>query len=157
MRDRKLDDAAGQKLDERQKKTDQELERLTGRVTKEDRERQREAEKKDNSQIGQAVKKMREVEERLGQPDTGEETRKKQSEIVKDLDTLISQARRQGQRTKGQRTPRVREAGNPNGQPGNQDNDPSNTAQGTGPQAPEGEEPAGNGRQQGHLGKPARA
>ena len=29
---------------------------------------------------------MRDVEERLGKPDTGEETRKKQTEIVKNLD-----------------------------------------------------------------------
>ncbi len=55
--DRKLDDAAAKKLDERQKKTDAELERLTGRVTKQDREKQRDAEQKDSSQIGQAVKK----------------------------------------------------------------------------------------------------
>ena len=34
---------------------------------------------------------MREVEERLGKPDTGEETRKRQAEIVKNLDQLIEQ------------------------------------------------------------------
>ena len=49
---------------------------------------------------------MRQVETKLGQDDTGDETRKTQGEIVKDLDTLIAQARKQQQQMqmkKGQR------------------------------------------------------
>ena len=41
---------------------------------------------------------MREVEERLGKPDTGEETRKKQTEIVKNLEQLIEQMRNPARR-----------------------------------------------------------
>jgi hypothetical protein len=36
---------------------------------------------------------MREVESRLGKPDTGEETRQKQAEIVKNLEQIIDQMR----------------------------------------------------------------
>ena len=36
---------------------------------------------------------MRDVEQRLGQPDTGEETRKKQGEIVQDLESILKQLR----------------------------------------------------------------
>jgi hypothetical protein len=39
------------------------------------------------------IKQMREVEQRLGKTDTGDETRKKQTEIVKNLEQLIEQMR----------------------------------------------------------------
>ena len=131
----KPDDAVGQKLDERQKKTDEELERLTGRTTKKDREKQKQqSEKDDNSPLGQTVKKIREVEEKLGQPDTGEQTRKKQGEIVKDFDTLIAEAKKSAQ-GKGKPGRRQR-PGDPNGQPGNQPGTDGNTAQGANPMAP---------------------
>jgi hypothetical protein len=43
--------------------------------------------------LGDLIKQMREVEQRLGKPDTGEETRQKQTQIVKRLDGLIEQMR----------------------------------------------------------------
>lgn len=43
--------------------------------------------------LGDLIKQMREVEQRLGKPDTGEQTRQKQTEIVKRLDGLIEQMR----------------------------------------------------------------
>ncbi len=72
------------------KKLDEHLEELSGRKRK----------KKDGGEGGEGsgpladvIKRMREVEQRLGKPDTGEETRKKQSEIVKNLDQMIEQLR----------------------------------------------------------------
>ena len=46
--------------------------------------------------LGQVIKEMREVEQRLGKPDTGEETRKKQKQIVKNIETLIEQMKQSG-------------------------------------------------------------
>jgi hypothetical protein len=43
--------------------------------------------------LGDLIKQMREVEQRLGKPDTGDETRQKQTQIVKRLDGLIEQMR----------------------------------------------------------------
>src|SRR4029079_1263025 len=72
------------------KDLDEHLEELLGR-----RKKKKEQEEEDgNSPLGKVVKEMREVEGRLGKPDTGEETRKKQAEIVKNLDGLIEQMRR---------------------------------------------------------------
>ena len=69
----------------------------------------------DDGPLGDLVKQMREVEQRLGKPDTGEQTRQKQTEIVKRLDTMIEQIRKsQGQ---GQAMRMIRR-GNKPGQPG---------------------------------------
>ena len=58
---------------------------------------------------------MRQVETKLGEEDTGDETRKTQGEIVKDLDQLIAQAKKQGQQ-RGQMRRRQR-PGQPQGGP----------------------------------------
>ena len=49
--------------------------------------RRRQQDGEDERPALQVIKEMREVEERLGKPDTGEETRKKQAEIVKKIET----------------------------------------------------------------------
>ena len=46
--------------------------------------------------MGQIIKEMRDVEQRLGKPDTGEDTQGKQKQIVKQLETLIEQMRQSG-------------------------------------------------------------
>ena len=46
---------------------------------------------------------MDEVKERLGKPDTGEETRKKQAQIVKKMETLIEQAKNSQGQSRGMR------------------------------------------------------
>lgn len=87
------DKPAGPDLKGKAKDLDEHLEELTGRRRK----------KKDRDDdggsgaLGQVIKQMRDVEERLGKPDTGEETRKKQEQIVKNLETLIEQLRNSGQ------------------------------------------------------------
>ncbi len=132
--EKKLEDAAGQKLNDKEKVTDEHLRELTGRAPK---KKEQEGKGQDeNSPLAQAVKKMREVEERLGQPDTGEETRKKQSEIVKDLDTLIAQAKKAGQ-AKGKMRPGQRMKGQGQ-QPGDQQGEqPGANAQGVGASKPQ--------------------
>src|SRR6185312_74863 len=73
-----------------EKDLDKELERITGKKEKPKNQRDRKGEE-ENGPLGQVIKEMRDVEERLGKPDTGEETRKKQTEIVKNLEQLIEQ------------------------------------------------------------------
>jgi hypothetical protein len=80
--------------------------------------------------LGDLIKQMREVEQRLGKPDTGEETRQKQTEIVKKLDTMIEQMRT---RQVSMRQMRQGKPGQP-GQPGQQ---PGAMAQGAPPMKPE--------------------
>jgi hypothetical protein len=81
------------------KDLDEHLERLTGRVKKKkpgEGEGQGQGGGED-SPLGEVIKRMREVEQRLGKPDTGEETRQKQAEIVKNLEQLIEKARSSSQ------------------------------------------------------------
>src|SRR5439155_11457328 len=81
--------------------------------------------------LGDLIKQMREVEQRLGQPDTGEQTRQKQTEIVKRLDGLIEQMRLV--RSQSQMMRMMRQGQKP-GQQGQQaNNDPQ---QGVGLQKP---------------------
>jgi len=70
------------------KPIDERLEELTGRKKK------KPGQQGDGSgPLSETIKQMREVEKRLGEPDTGEETRKKQAEIVKKLDSVLEQLR----------------------------------------------------------------
>ncbi len=55
--------------------------------------RQGEKQDEESGPMGDLIKQMREVEQRFGKPDTGEETRQKQTQIVKRLDGLIEQMR----------------------------------------------------------------
>jgi hypothetical protein len=81
------------------KDLDEHLEELTGRRKK----------KKDNQDgegsgpLGEVIKKMREVEQRLDKTDTGEQTRQKQTEIVKNLEQLIQELRKSSSQAKGKR------------------------------------------------------
>jgi hypothetical protein len=77
-----------------QKKLDEHLEEISGKKPRQKGGKDGKGEQgagEDQGPLGDLVKQMREVEERLGKPDTGEETRKRQSEIVKKMDGLIEQ------------------------------------------------------------------
>ncbi len=80
------------KLGGKDKEIDQELEALAGRKRKrpngDDGER--------TGAIGEMIKEMRDVEKRLGKPDSGEDTQAKQKQIIKRIDTLIEQVRQSG-------------------------------------------------------------
>jgi hypothetical protein len=112
---------------------DKELIRITGRKEKPKDQRERKKEE-ETGPLGQVIKEMRDVEERLGKPDTGEETRKKQSEIVKNLDGLIEQMKNAPSQSMamkmlrgGQKPGQPQQPGQPGNQPGAMANGPPPT------------------------------
>lgn len=100
-------------LDEKERELDQRLEELTGRR----RRRPHRDTDEDSGPLGQIVKEMREVEQRLGKPDTGEDTQNRQKQIVKRIQTLIEQARQSGS---SQSLTMRRERPSPGQKPGSQ-------------------------------------
>ena len=109
-----------------EKDLDERLRELNGKKDKPKNDRPRKPED-ETGPLGQVIKEMRDVEERLGKPDTGEETRKKQGEIVKNLDAMIermknapsqSMAMRMIREGKDQGPPRPPKNGQPGQQPG---------------------------------------
>jgi hypothetical protein len=102
-----------QDLTGKSKDLDEHLEELTGRK----RKKKDQDEQEGSGPLSKVIKEMREVEQRLGKPDTGEETRKKQTEIVKNLEQLIEQLRNSSSQSRGLRIRMVRQAGQQPGQP----------------------------------------
>ena len=100
----------------RDKTIDERLEELTGRKRKDPHRDE------DSGMLADSIKQMREVEKRLSQPDTGEETRKKQQEILKKLDQVLEQVRII--RVKGQGKPQPGDKQ----QPGSKSNEPGSQA-----------------------------
>lgn len=84
--------------------------------------------------LGETIKKMDQVERKLGEKDTGEKTREEQQQIVDGLKQLIKQAQQQGGQGKGQRTRTIQQAENQGN--GQQQGQQGNTGSGTGPQKP---------------------
>jgi hypothetical protein len=105
------------KLGGKDKDLDERLEELTGRKKK----KRSSADQERTGPIGDMIKEMRDVEQRLGKPDPSEATQKKQKQIVKRIETLIEQAKQSGS-SMGQLTiRRVRQPGQQQGQqPGDQ-------------------------------------
>jgi hypothetical protein len=107
-------------LPEESQRLDQRLEEILGRKKRPPEDQQGEG----GGMLAEAIKRMREVEQRLEQPDTGEETRQKQEEIVKNLDSILEQLRKQSQSStrkmrtvqKGQQT--KQQGQQPGAQPG---------------------------------------
>jgi hypothetical protein len=108
------DDRREPELSGEDRRIDEELEELLGRKRKRDQPDRRQGEA--SGPMGQIVKEMRDVEERLGKPDTGDDTRSRQREIVKQLDTMIQKIRQSGSQS-GKGSKEVRQAGN---KPGDQ-------------------------------------
>ncbi len=74
------------------KEIDDKLEELTGKKRK-----KKGGEREDGSgPLGEIIKEMRDVEQRLGKPETGEDTQSKQKRIVKQIETLIQQIKQSG-------------------------------------------------------------
>lgn len=136
------------KLEEKDKDLDTRLEELTGRKKKRsssDQER--------TGAVGEMIKEMREVEERLGKPDSGEDTQKKQKEIVKRIETMIEQAKRSGSSGMRMVTRRIPRPGDQQGQ---QDGDRTGAqargAQAMKPAKPTSQHSTANGKEVwGHL------
>jgi hypothetical protein len=79
-------------LQKQDKEIDEKLEELAGR-----KKRRKPREQEDGSgPLGQIIKEMRDVEHRLGKPETGEDTQSKQKKIVKEIETLIERMRQAG-------------------------------------------------------------
>ena len=117
-----------------EKDLDKELEKLTGKIAK-PKNKPRDRQGEEEGPLGDVIKQMRDVEERLGKPDTGEETRKKQTEIVKNLDNLLEQLKNAPSQSQGMKM--IREGKKPGQQPGQpQGNQPGAQAQGAQPTRP---------------------
>jgi hypothetical protein len=131
--DKKPDDLKGEAKD-----LDEHLKDLAGK--REKKKNQQGQGKKDGQEeggpLGDLVKQMREVEERLGKPDTGETTRQKQTEIVKKMDTMIEQMRQSKSQSQAMRQMRQgKQPGQQEGQQGNLANGPPATK----PEKPKGQ------------------
>ncbi len=124
-------DASKSKADNltgRDKETDEVLDELMGKKKKPkpgDAQKKGQKQGEEEGPLGDLVKQMREVEERLGKPDTGEQTRQKQAEIVKKMDTMIEQMRKMQSRQQAMRMMRQgQQKGQQQGE--NQDGDLAN-------------------------------
>ena len=122
---------SGDGLSPDKKQIDEHLEELSGVRRKRSQDKKQDP---SSGPLGQTVKKMREVEQRLGKEDTGDETRGKQKEIVKDFDQLIAQAKQAGSSgSSGKPQRSTQQAGNKPGGPGDK---PGSTGSGVGPAMP---------------------
>lgn len=134
--------AEAPKLGGREKDLDDHLAEILGRKPKKEGQDdgQQGGGAADDSPLGQAIKKMEEVERKLAQADTGEGTRKTEGEIVKQLDQILEEIRKArggGGSGQGKKLMEIKQAGNQGGKPGSQPGQENgNNAQGVGPQQP---------------------
>lgn len=104
------------------KPIDEELERLQGKTRrKPPQQQQGGGGGQRQGPLDEVIKKMRDVEKRLGRPDTGEKTREEQQQIVSELDKYIERLRqqRQNSQSRQQRVAGGNSPGQNNGDPGN--------------------------------------
>jgi hypothetical protein len=129
---------------------DQRLEEILGRKRKKpnqnqspdkqggEGEQQNQEDEPSNPEMKKLVEQMREVEKRLSEPDTGEDTRKKQQEIVQNIDQIIERMRQMAQQQQQQRRQRQQQQ-QQQGQQQQQDDpnnpDPGALAKGVGEQS----------------------
>ena len=100
------------KLGGKDKEIDERLEEIAGRK----RKRPHADEEERSGPVGEMIKEMRDVEQRLGKPDPSEDTQAKQKQIIKRIDKLIEQVRQSGS-SAGKLTMRRRQQqGNQQGQ-----------------------------------------
>jgi len=131
--DAKPDDLKGQ-----DKVLDEDLETIQGKVRKkkpQDQQQGGPGQPEPPGKLGEAVKKMRIVEEKLGKDETGKETREKQQEIVEDLKSLLKEMKKSQQMAQAKKQRGVKQAGLPKDQQGQQPQDGDN-AQGANPMDP---------------------
>jgi hypothetical protein len=118
------------RLSGKDKETDEHLEELTGR-----KRRKKGDDGERSGPAGEIIKEMREIEQKLSKPDTGESTREEQKKVVKRIETLIEEAKQSGQSSMRRMVMRqVRQPGQQKGQqPGQTE---GAMAQGVGPSKP---------------------
>lgn len=131
-----LRDGAREALDRDDQAFDDYLRKLLGRIDP-PKDQEQPQQDQQGGPLSEAMKKMREVEKRLAELDTGEQTREQQQEIVKEFDELLrrirqiqQQQQRQQQQTEMAGQPQQQQNQNPSGE--------SNSEQtGAPPQTPE--------------------
>jgi hypothetical protein len=104
------------------KPIDEELERLQGKIKKKPPQQQQGGGGgQRQGPLDEVIKKMRDVEKRLGQPDTGEKTREEQQQIVSELDKYLERLRqmRSTSQSRSRQTAQGNSPGQNNGNPGN--------------------------------------
>jgi hypothetical protein len=117
------------KLGGKDKDLDERLEEYTGKKKKRSA-----SDEQRSGPVGEIIKEMRDVEQRLNKPDTSEDTRNKQKQIVRKIDTLIEQVKKSGSSAGRLMLRRVRQPGGQQpGQPGDQQ---GALARGAGPMKP---------------------
>jgi len=135
------------KLTGKDKETDEHLEELTGR-----RRKKKQDDGQRTGQVGEMIKEMRDVEEKLGKPDTGEGTRQQQKKIVKHIDTMIEEAKKSGSAMGRMRVRMVRRPGQQQGQQEGQPGAMARGASATKPLQPTGKHSTAGGKDiWGHL------
>ncbi|MBI1324316.1 hypothetical protein GC170_14190 [bacterium] len=123
---------------------DQRLEEILGRKRKKPNQDQQGGEgqgegsdsEPQNPAMKKLVEQMRDVEKRLSQPDTGQETRKKQQEIVESIDQIIERMRQMAQQQQQQRQRRQQQQQGQEMAQNQEGEQPGSQAQGVGPQTP---------------------
>jgi hypothetical protein len=117
------------KLGGQDKDLDERLEEYTGKKKK-----RNSSDERRSGPVGEIIKEMRDVEQRLNKPDTSEDTRNKQKQIVRRIDTLIEQVKKSGSSAGRLTLRRVRDGQQPGQpQPGDQQ---GALARGAGPSKP---------------------
>ncbi len=136
-----------QALQGKDKEIDDKLEEFAGKKRKKKSGEQDEG----SGPLGEIIKEMRDVEQRLGKPETGEGTQSKQKRIVKQIDTIIQQMKQSGS-SGSMAMRRVRQQGQ---KPGDQPGQPGANAAGaplTKPAKPSDRHALANGKNiWGHL------
>jgi hypothetical protein len=136
------------KLGGKDKEIDDRLEEYAGR-----RRKRRQADEQRAGPVGEMIKEMRDVEQRLGKPDPSEDTQNKQKQIIKRIETLIEQASRSGSSSGRMMMRRTRQPGQqPGQQPGDQQGAMAQGAPPMKPANPTGQHSTAGGRDiWGHL------
>ncbi len=121
--------------DAKDKPIDERLEELTGRQKKKKGD---DGEGGGKGPMAELVKQMRDVEQRLKETDTGEQTRQRQVQIVKNVDQMIEQMRQTQMQQKSKKPKPGEKPGpmKPGNDPGQQPGAMANGTQATKPQKP---------------------
>jgi len=120
------------KLKDEQKDLDQVLEERAGVIKKKKQQQQQAS----DPRLAEAIKQMREVEQKLSKGESGEKTREEQQEIVKKLETMIKQMRQGQGQGRGQQRRMAQAGQKPGDQQGQPGSNPANDPKGVGPQKP---------------------
>ena len=125
-------------LSGKDKDLDEHIAEITGkRRRKKEQQQQQQRGGQEQGPLSDVIKQMRDVEKKLGEAETGEETRKEQTQIVKRLDTLIEQMKSMSPQQKMQKGLAMKPGQKPGQKPGDQPGTTGGNAPMTKPLKPE--------------------